>query len=303
MSEEQSSNATVEDEETLLARHRKEKKELVAKVQSLKKAKVDKKRKKEIQEEIVCMEAELEARHADELNQLNALKISEISVATPKTESAESQVEDKQPKLSKAQRRREKKSQEGKDREAQIKAEEALHRDSPRILEDRKIVELLAKRGLAPFPVPADGDCLYNAVKHQLSQIGVHDYETADLRQLAADYIETNQDNLIHYMTNPETENILSVDEFRKYCFQIRNTKVWGGEIEVKALSSSLKCPIEIIQASGTSPVHGEDGDPERKLVLTYHRHMYRLGEHYNSTVTIRANDDKDEGENEQSDD
>lgn len=39
-------------------RHKKEKKELLAKIQGLKKAKVDKKRKKEILEEIIKLEEE-----------------------------------------------------------------------------------------------------------------------------------------------------------------------------------------------------------------------------------------------------
>ncbi|XP_055535917.1 deubiquitinase OTUD6B [Wyeomyia smithii] len=306
MNEENQQQLADEDEESLLARHRREKKELQAKVQSLKKAKVDKKKKKDLQEEIGRLEDDLESRHAEELNRLNTLKISESSDADQHPNEPEQQqpaVEEKQPKLSKAQRRREKKSQEDKEREAQIKAEEALHKDSPRIREDKKIAEILAKRGLISFPVPADGDCLYNAIKHQLSRIGVHDHETADLRQLAADYIEDNRDQLIFYMTNPQSEDVMSEEEFRKYCFQVRNTKSWGGEIEIKALSSSLRCPIEIVQASGPSPVHGENGDPARKLVLTYHRHMYRLGEHYNSTVPLLAEKDDDGGEDEQQDD
>jgi len=46
-----------------------------------------------------------------------------------------------------------------------------------------------------------------------------------------------------------------------------------------------LKCPIKIIQAIGPPTIQGEqfDGEP---LILTYHRHLYRLGEHYNSTMT-----------------
>lgn len=285
------SDLKAEDEETLLARHRKEKKDLQAKIQALKKAKVDKKKKKEQQDEITRLEADLETRHADELNKFNSLKISENAVVVEsdenKGETGDGDAgEAKQSKISKAQRRREKKSQEDKERQARIKAEEALiNKDSPRIMEDKKIVEMLSKRGLASFAVPADGDCLYNAVKHQLARIGVFEYGTTELRQMAADYIEDNKDNIIFYMTNPDTGEILNEDEFLKYCHQVRNTKAWGGEIEVKALSSSLKCPIEIIQASGTSPIHGEGEDPSRKLILTYHRHMYRLGEHYNSTM------------------
>ena len=293
--------ASGEDEETMLTRHRREKKDLQAKIQALKKAKVDKKKKKEQQDEIARMEADLESRHAEELNKLNSLKINENAETVAEAEEPEVNDENevvKQPKISKAQRRREKKSQEDKEREALIKAEEALNKNSPRILEDRKIAELLTKRGLVSFPVPADGDCLYNAVKHQLARIGVHEYDTADLRQMTADYIEDNKDSIIFYMTNPDTGDILSEEEFRKYCHQVRNTKSWGGEIEVKALSSRLKCPIEIIQASGTSPVHGEGENPSRKLVLTYHRHMYRLGEHYNSTLPAPV-----EGEAEEEDD
>lgn len=284
------SDSFAEDEQTLLARHRKEKKDLQAKVQAIKKTKVDKKKKKEQQDEIARLEAELESRHADELNKLNSLNISEKPCAVEsnenETELGNGEDDDvKQPKISKAQRRREKKSQEDKERQAQIKAEEAMNKNSPRILEDKKIAEILSKRGLVSFAVPADGDCLYNAVKHQLARIGICEYETSDLRLMTADYIEDNKDSIICYMTNPDTGDILNEDEFRKYCHQVRNTKSWGGEIEVKALSSSLKCPIEIIQASGTSPIHGEGEDPSRKLVLTYHRHMYRLGEHYNSTM------------------
>uniref|UniRef100_A0A182QLB3 OTU domain-containing protein n=1 Tax=Anopheles farauti TaxID=69004 RepID=A0A182QLB3_9DIPT len=135
--------------------------------------------------------------------------------------------------------------------------------------------------------VPADGDCLYNAINHQLEQLGIAAPSIPELRHLAADYIEANRDTMICYMSNPDTGDMLSPAEFDKYCHQVRATKAWGGEIEIKALSSSLKCPIEVIQAVGPTTVHGEGEDAKRKLVLTYHRHMYRLGEHYNSTKML----------------
>ena len=162
--------STAEGEEILTARHRKEKKELQARIQFLKKAKVDKNKKKELQDEIVQLEVALEVRHTEELNRLNSLKISsKAEEVTPASKVGEGEDEDEEnrptTKVSKAQRRRVKKSQEDKERQAQIKAEEALNRTtSPRILEDRKIAELLAGRGLESFPVAADGDCLYNAI-------------------------------------------------------------------------------------------------------------------------------------------
>ena len=47
------------------------------------------------------------------------------------------------------------------------------------------------------------------------------------------------------------------------------------------ALSKALGCRIEVIQATGTPVTLGKSGP---LLTLTYHRHMYGLGEHYNST-------------------
>jgi OTU domain-containing protein 6 len=84
-------------------------------------------------------------------------------------------------------------------------------------------------------------------------------------------------------MTNPQTDELLTDEEFETYCSAIRNTKAWGGEIEIKALSSRLQLQIEVIQAIGSPYVHG-DGFRGNKLIITYHRHLYSLGEHYNST-------------------
>jgi OTU domain-containing protein 6 len=44
-----------------------------------------------------------------------------------------------------------------------------------------------------------------------------------------------------------------------------------------------LKCYIEVIQATGPSILVGEEYHDKRQAILTFHRHMYGLGEHYNS--------------------
>ena len=43
----------------------------------------------------------------------------------------------------------------------------------------------------------------------------------------------------------------------------------------------------QVIQAEGPSMVMGEDRRGERSLILTYHRHMFGLGEHYNSVAIL----------------
>ena len=60
------------------------------------------------------------------------------------------------------------------------------------------------------------------------------------------------------------------------------STPEWGGQVELLALSSVLQRPIEVLQAEGAPMVVGEHLNTTR-LLLTYHRHAYGLGEHYNS--------------------
>eukprot|EP00058_Branchiostoma_floridae_P021957 XP_002607447.1 hypothetical protein BRAFLDRAFT_119252 [Branchiostoma floridae] len=52
---------------------------------------------------------------------------------------------------------------------------------------------------------------------------------------------------------------------------------------ELQALSRILMCSIEVIQAEGPAIKIGEEYDAKLPIILTYHRHMYGLGEHYNT--------------------
>lgn len=59
---------------------------------------------------------------------------------------------------------------------------------------------------------------------------------------------------------------------------------------QLRALAHILKRPIEVIQAKGPVIVAGEEYSEAKdnhhsSIVLTYHRHMYGLGEHYNSVT------------------
>jgi OTU domain-containing protein 6 len=81
---------------------------------------------------------------------------------------------------------------------------------------------------------------------------------------------------------------------------------VWGGHPELRALSATLGVPIVVYQA-GAPPLEFTPAGEERrnpaadgrrggeddwrlppgdvKLRLSFHRHYYALGEHYNSVV------------------
>lgn len=64
--------------------------------------------------------------------------------------------------------------------------------------------------------------------------------------------------------------------------------------MQLRALSHVLLRPIEIIQAKGPAVVVGNEYKDKSTVTLTYHRHMFGLGEHYNS-VTLFKDENPDE--------
>ncbi|XP_067639997.1 deubiquitinase OTUD6B-like [Eurosta solidaginis] len=288
----------------LLSQHRRERKDLQAKIQALKKtaSKNDKKKRKEVMEEVAHMENDLEKRQATEVAAIEkAQKHQEQSTHEQCTEGKQSHQPEEdisndeneehnglpKQRISKAQKRRDKKAREARQREEEILAAAEDAKFAPKATELRAIQTKLLERQLTLHNIPSDGDCLYNAVRHQLSQHGLANHSVQKLRNESANYIRTHKDTLICYMTNPKTGDLLTDDEFNKYCETLRTTPAWGGQIELKALSSILKVPIEVLQAEGPSTVQGADEFAGPNLLITYHRHMYSLGEHYNSTLPI----------------
>ena len=95
----------------------------------------------------------------------------------------------------------------------------------------------------------------------------------------------------------PETDQMLTNSEFDEYCKNMAETKAWGGQIELRAISDILGRKIEVLQAEGPPVIIGENLDNETaSIILTYHKHYLGLGEHYNSTkVRVLSEDEKDE--------
>ncbi|KAG4077993.1 hypothetical protein HA402_002044 [Bradysia odoriphaga] len=287
-------NLSIEDTAT---RHKKERKELQAKIQALKKSagKGDKKRKKEVLEEIAKLELELDQRHANELTQLDQATKT-IEVVLGETEPSPDNEDDQSTRVSKAQKRRDKKAKEEKAKQAEILEQEEINKTGPRATELKLIKTILKSRNLMLYPIPSDGDCLYNAIKHQLMVTGrTPVLDTPKLRQITADYIQDNKQTLIFYMSNPATGDCLTDAEFTDYCESIKRTATWGGQIEIKAMSNALKVPIEVLQSSGPPTIQNDENFPGPPLVLTFHRVMYSLGEHYNSTKCLDDDGSSDE--------
>ncbi|GIY37254.1 deubiquitinase OTUD6B [Caerostris darwini] len=136
------------------------------------------------------------------------------------------------------------------------------------------------------FQVPSDGNCLYAAIEHQLSTLNMGRRSVESLRESTANYLLAHKEDYLPFLSDSETGGILSEDKFFKYCEDIRTTSAWGGHVEIQALTKICCKPIEIIQATGPSVIVGNE-NKSPKLIISYHRHAYGLGEHYNSVVSV----------------
>ncbi|CAG9839033.1 unnamed protein product [Diabrotica balteata] len=288
-------------EEDLLKKHRQEKKDLQSKIQALKKTvpKGDKKKKKEITEEIAKLELELEEKHRKELGENNICS-EPLNISMENGEEDESEMTEDQTvenginstRISRAQKRRNKKELEAKEREKRILEQAEKNKEGPRIVETNAIKQVLKTMNLKLHNIPADGNCLYLAVNHQLQVTGRPTKSVNDLRKVTADFMRQNKDDFLPFMCNELDESeIVSEEQFENYCKDVATTKLWGGQLELRALSNILTCPIKVIQAAGPPTLQGEQFKGS-ELILTYHRHLYRLGEHYNSTIPITGDED-----------
>lgn len=121
--------------------------------------------------------------------------------------------------------------------------------------------------------------------------------------------------DFLPFIASSKSEDLLSPEEYEKYCDNVAETSAWGGAVEVflfssaeaesakemylfiiflfifqlQVLSKILECPIEVIQATGVPYIVGDEYEEIKKIILTYHRHMYELGAHYNSVKKFVA--------------
>lgn len=282
-------------EELLAKQHRKEKKDLQAKIQSMKNAvpKNDKKRRKQMTEEIAKLEADLNQKHEDELKQLktspNITVEQVISEVEALTVQSESQQESKQPRVTKAQKRRDKKAAQEKERECRIAEAEVENLLGARHQEGLKLEQKLSQQQLQIKEVPSDGHCMYRAIEDQLAQRSLSGgvMNVKELRCRTAEHMRSHTEDFLPFLTNPSTGDLYTTEEFEKYCNDVEHTAAWGGQLELRALTHVLQLPIEVIQADSAVVKIGEEykADP---ITLVYMHHAYGLGEHYNSVERLK---------------
>uniref|UniRef100_A0A673KTM3 ubiquitinyl hydrolase 1 n=1 Tax=Sinocyclocheilus rhinocerous TaxID=307959 RepID=A0A673KTM3_9TELE len=281
----------VETAEELLAKQqRKEKKDLQAKIQSMKNAvpKNDKKRRKQLSEDIAKLEADLTQKHENELKQLqNSSLVSQIILLGKNDLS-------KQTRTSKAQKRRDKKAAFEKELESRIAEAEVENLTGSRHQEGLKLRQKLMERHLLIREISSDGHCMYRAVEDQLTERGAT-LSLKELRAQTAQYMRSHADDFLPFLTDPNSGDKYTADEFEKYCNDVADTAAWGGQLELKALSQVLQLPIEVIQAESPSIIIGEEY-VKPPITLVYMRHAYGLGEHYNSVEPLKDLANEEEG-------
>lgn len=68
---------------------------------------------------------------------------------------------------------------------------------------------------------------------HQLKINGETPLSLDDLRTKTADYLRENINDFLPFLSNPDSEDLLTPEEYEKYCNDVAETSAWGGAVEV----------------------------------------------------------------------
>ncbi|ORY89427.1 hypothetical protein BCR35DRAFT_300610 [Leucosporidium creatinivorum] len=206
----------------------------------------------------------------------------------PNGEGSESP-KDVEPKVSRQKARKLRKEQHYESVRKQAQEETAAENDRS-VQDERDAIQAgCTKLRVRIKEINPDGHCLYSAIADQANLLGLSEYKEtfASTRNHAADYLRSHPDDFMPFLTSDEDpEGIMSAGEYSRYCDTVAKTAEWGGEPEIRALAAHFAAPIHVLQAGTDILPFGEDAPPGRgPMLISYHRKMYGLGEHYNSLV------------------
>lgn len=277
----------------IIARHKKEQKDLIATITGLKKQ-ATKKTRKNVMNKCVEMQSDLDKRQQDELSQLDGEVeqreqditpeelLAQLNISENSTKVAEAVIQ-AAPQMGKPKRNRQKERMERKKQEIEkIKAEaqkEANDTIDYRKIEQESMDKILALNNLVLNEIKPDGHCLFASIQDQLSCRHGISIEIKELRARAADHIQENSDQFIPFLFDETTGELHDLD---LYLENLRNTAMWGSDMEILALAKEFDCPISIYMAGSSTVRINEDGQ-NQELKIGFYKNSYALGEHYNS--------------------
>lgn len=293
----------------LLARHRKEARDLQARI-TQKKKQATKKTRKGINAECDRLEQDLAARQADEVRALehpdgeptvdSPSEDEEPSAAAadppPETASPTPAIDDSNSstpttttttseRAPKRNRQQERLARRAAEREALSAAAEAEASSQPdlRARELATMEALIASHNLREHPIAPDGHCLYSAFS---DQVGGGGYREARIR--CADELRARRGE---YEAFIDIEGEGGDGSFEEHVRKVGETAEWGGQVEVLALGRAFGVKVNVLQAEGRSVEKLNEDATGEEVWLAYYRHSFGLGEHYNS---LRKKDEKE---------
>eukprot|EP00288_Rhodomonas_lens_P007238 CAMPEP_0177724084 /NCGR_PEP_ID=MMETSP0484_2-20121128/18543_1 /TAXON_ID=354590 /ORGANISM="Rhodomonas lens, Strain RHODO" /LENGTH=271 /DNA_ID=CAMNT_0019236535 /DNA_START=28 /DNA_END=843 /DNA_ORIENTATION=+ len=237
--------------------------------------------------------AEAKVKEADAAVSEAAAQLKKASVEEKKEEEEE---EDNAPKgfyattggkkLSKQQKRKLAKEAEEKRRYEEAK-KEAENQPDPRAEEDKALAVKLAPLKLTVKEVKPDGHCLYRAVGDQcvqnLSSLPENLSNEVSAWPEGTEYLKLRR-KTAEYMRLRRNDFEPFVDaDYDSYLQKIEGTAEWGGDIELQALSRALGANIHVHSALLAEQVFSPDAPSSLHFNVSFHRHAFGLGEHYNS--------------------
>ncbi|KAJ5640612.1 hypothetical protein N7528_000237 [Penicillium herquei] len=272
--------------EELLAKHRKEQKDLQGRITQKKKS-ATKKTRKGVNDDCERMQRELSEKHQAEIAELNGgstepvealedLSIEDETPVDPEPTENNSPQATEQPPNSEEQGQRGKKPNRQKARlarraaeqaaAAEAAAEEAANQTDYRGNEKEVMEAVFKKLGLKETEVNPDGHCLYSSVAKQLDESGL------GLRPDPSRIIlQPTTQSRIDTVASPQHDGYRAVravtadfilqnkDDFEafmeepldEYTRKIRLTAEWGGQLELQAIARAYGVDINVVQTDG----------------------------------------------------
>ena len=213
--------------------------------------------------------------------------------------------------MTKAMKRRLRRETEERERDARVAREIDEARaagPSAGEAERSKLDAVLGSRGLRVKEIKADGHCLYRAILDQLeTRVPTHAFLNggvlnaredgalptyATLRALAARAMRGAPETYRPFLTPSDCgssgDGIITDAAWSRYLSDVESTAAWGGQLELQALATALRVPVEVLAADAPPAVMGEAFFGETDgvaLRVCHHRRAFGLGEHYNSAA------------------
>lgn len=150
----------------------------------------------------------------------------------------------------------------------------------------------MSSLGLAVKDIPSDGHCLYRAIADQLrslqlsltlpDDVAPDQLDFKALRSLAAEHLRQHREEFAPFLgLEPHSA------DYEEYCHKVQSHTLaeWGGQLEIRALCEALGVCVVVYTAGSAAPLEMGERQRERPVRLSFHRHLFRLGEHYNAVV------------------